>query len=247
MVSNIKMAILIAFVLIFSSASLPVLAQEGQGDTGSNNDSQETTVTEEQATTQSPESEPETENTLDRKTRLDTYRVKLEEKLSAAQERRIVARCKSAQGKITSLQAKVNNAVANREKVYSEIGDKLNNLIKKLQAAGVDTTEIEVAQEDIATESQSLLAAFEDYETVLADVAAMNCEEDAEGFKAALEVARQKTTELRAQAEEFRKMVTGDLKEILQNIRQDLETDNDENETEDDQASTDGDQTGEGI
>jgi chromosome segregation ATPase len=211
MVKKIKTSALLVIAMFFS-LSMPVLAQT---DTGSSDQ-----------TLQSTETEADDDKSAGRETRLKSYKEKATTKLADAQEKRLTSRCKAAQGKVASLRAKVNNAVANRKKVYQEVGDKLDSLLEKLVAAGMDTTKLETARADIRTELATLTESLNAYDTVLADLTVMDCTADPQTFQVALISARETQVALRAQAQEFRRFVTTELRAILQEIRSQLETAN---------------------
>ena len=158
-----------------------------------------------------------------RASRIAEYKQIMADKLTEAQTKRLTNKCKSAQGLVTSYHAKLNNVIANRKKVYMEIGDKLDSLITKLQNAGIDTTKLETARDDIKSEAQALSDSLDSYDIVLSDLESMDCESDPEGFKAALEDARDLQNKLREQATEFRRFATTELREIIKELRSELE------------------------
>lgn len=212
MVKKIKLT-LASFVFTFFSFGLSAMAVDSTDSTGTDEMLQTTIAT---------ETEVKDDKSSGREARLKSYKEKTATKLAEAQSKRLKTRCKSAQGKVTTLRAKVNNAVANRNKVYKEIGDKLDTLIPKLTAAGADITKLETARADIRTELTTLTESLNAYDTVLADLLAMDCEADPDSFQSALESAREIQKTLREQAQEFRRFATTELRTILQEIRQQL-------------------------
>jgi hypothetical protein len=199
--------LLAALVLLIVSASTPVLAQT---DSSSDEASQTTTT------------ETTDDKSSGREARVKSYKEKAAAKLADAQAKRVKNKCKSAQGKISSLRAKVKNATANRSKVYKEVGEKLDTLLEKLKAAEVDTTKLETARSDIQTELATLTESLNAYDTVLADLTAMDCEADPDTFNAALISAREIQVALRTQAQEFRRFATTELRTILQELKQQM-------------------------
>ena len=187
------------------------------------------TVTTQQAEIEPAETLEATESTVPedkgtgRAERIKAYKEKATEKLSEAKQKRITSRCVAAQGKVTSLRAKVNTAVANRKTVYQEVGDKLDTLLAKMQKAELDTTKLETAREDMRADLVLLTENLNAYDTVLADLEAMDCAADPATFQTALTSAREMQTALRAEAQEFRQFATTELKAILQDIRTQLE------------------------
>ncbi len=171
-----------------------------------------------------------TDRASGRQDRIDKYKEKVTEKLSAAKERRITNGCKAAQGKVTSLQNNLSRAITNRKDIYTNIKERLDAVVVKLQAASIDTAELEVAIADIETQSSAVMEKIETYKATLEDLAAMDCTVDPTGFAAALSAAREQRTEIVTMAQALKSFVQDDVKAILQTIRQDLASNNEEAE-----------------
>ncbi|MCA9328897.1 hypothetical protein KC959_03925 [Candidatus Saccharibacteria bacterium] len=167
-----------------------------------------------------------------REARIQALKDKATAKLEEAQEKRIAARCKNAQSKVTSLRARVTGIVQNRKAVYQQVGEKLDVLLEKLKAAELDTMALETAREDMRKEIAVLVESLNAYDTALADIIAMDCESDPETFHAALLSARDLQNTLRTQSQEFRSFATNELKTILQDVRAQLEAKKAETSTE---------------
>jgi hypothetical protein len=207
-----KYTFIVMVLFIFSILAAPVYAQDTQDD--------DEMV---QTTAEPTEDNAAKTNSLKaRSERLKQYKEKRTERLAVFQQQRITQRCASAQGKIASLRARVNAVKANREKVYKEIGDKLDTLILKLQAAEVDTTELETARTDMSAELKTLTENLATYEMVLTDIEEMDCELDPEAFKGALDEARNTRQSLQDDARAFRRFVQKELRSILVELRKDL-------------------------
>lgn len=187
-----------------------------------------------QSTTQAVEDD----KSAGREARVKSYKEKASTKLAEAQAKRLKTRCKAAQGKVTSLRARVTSAVANRKKVYQEVGDKLDTLLAKLVAAELDTTKLETARADMKAELVTLTESLNAYDTVLTDLMAMDCEADPDTFQSALLSAREMQVALRTQASEFRSFATTELKAILKDVRSQLEAKKDQ--TQDTTDSSEG-------
>ena len=209
--------VFVAVIVMSFSTVLPAFAQE-EADTAETQELLETTTLNAEAV------ETQTQDrSRGRDVRRKAYQEKAE-RLSEAQQRRVAGRCEAAQGKVTSLRARINNAVANRKKVYQEIGEKLDVLLARLQKAEMDTTTLETAREDMRVDLVALTESLDGYDTVLADLEAMDCTADPASFQAALKSAREMQTSLRAQAQDFRQFATTQLRAILQDIRAQLAT-----------------------
>lgn len=207
-VKKIKTSILLIalFALVpFTSVSAQVDTQEQVEPV----EATETTILEDKAT--------------GRAERLESYKAKVSAKLAEAQSKRIASRCKTAQVKITAYRKTVTTVVENRTKVYVAIGEKLDNLLAKMQKAELNTQTLETAREDMRADLAVLKTSFEDYDTALADLEAMDCVSDPESFNAALLEARNLQTTLKTKTQEFRQFSTSQIKLILQDIRLQLE------------------------
>ncbi len=211
---KIKALVLVMFVGVLSFA-VPVYAVEDNTPVAENSS--------ETKTTETTQEETAVDKSAGREDRIKAYLEKKADKLAETQAKRISSKCKSAQGKITSLRARITNVVSNRKKVYKEIGEKLDTLILKFQAAGLDTTELETIRQDIKTELADLNTNLESYDTVLSDLESMDCVSDPDAFYSALSEARDVQKSLKEQATEFRRFATNELKEAIKKLRTQLE------------------------
>lgn len=210
--------VLLALLLVVPLFSAQVFAVEGSED-----ETQE-------VTTQSSDEDKtikEAEKEATRQARLEEYKKEKEAKLQEWQEKRIAQRCENAQEKLEKLQTRFSNTVTNRTAAYQKVVSKVEILIAKLQAANVDTTEIEAALTELKAKADILVTSLNDYYTVLGDLVALKCSDDPEAFKSALEVAREYRETLHDNAKDFREYATGELKEILQALKAQLTTTDD--------------------
>ena len=158
-----------------------------------------------------------------REARINAYKERVTTKLSDAKAKRTASRCTAAQEKIVTLRSRVQDAVDKRTSAYQMIGDKLDTLVAKLQEAGADTTAIETAREDVRTDLATLAESMAAYDTVLADLAAMDCASDPQTFMSALESARETQKKLREQAQEFRRFALNELRIAIQQTKAGLQ------------------------
>lgn len=170
-------------------------------------------------------SDTASDQATDRQARIDAFKERVTTRLTAAQERRIANACKAAQGKVTSLQNNLTTAVEKRRSAYANVSDKLEEIVRKLQAASVDTTELEAAITEMNRQAAAVVSAIESYSATLADLAGMDCEADPQGFQAALTVAREQRTALVGQVQGLRDYINGTIKPNLQAIREQLTND----------------------
>lgn len=175
------------------------------------------------------------DKTTGRTERLESYKAKVSAKLAEAQAKRIAGRCKSAQNKISAYRKSANVVVENRTRVYQGVGEKIDALLIKMQAAELDTVKFETARDDLRSDLLLITESFDAYDTALADVEAMDCVSDPDAFNAALVETRSLRAGLKTQIQEFRQFATTQMKEILQELKLQLEN---KTESADDSQNT---------
>jgi chromosome segregation ATPase len=184
---------------------------------------QEEPVTTQNSTTQAAPVSEETTNSSDaekRDARIKAIKEKAEAKITAAEERRVAGRCIAAQKTVENLQTKMNTVVENRREKYSEITSKLENLVVKLQAASVDTVELEAAIAEVNADVDTALTNIEAYNTSLTDLVGMDCESDPAGFKALVDSAREQRKEIISSHGQLRSRINDSVKPVLQALRE---------------------------
>lgn len=159
-----------------------------------------------------------------REARISAYKEKIASKMAESKSKRISSRCEAAQEKITALRTRVNEAVTKRQQKYDLIAEKLDELTAKLIEAGVDTSPLETAREDVRADLAVLAESMASYDTVLADLIEMDCASDPQTFNAALESARETQKALREQAQEFRRFALNELRTVIQELKAELES-----------------------
>ena len=206
-----------AVVMVFAIAVAPtvVIAQ-------SNDTSVDTTTTVDEA---SDATDQTTDRASDRQARIEDYKRQATDRLTAAQERRIANACSAAQAKVAAVQTNTSGAIERRRTAYANISEKLAEIVRKLQAGSVDTTELEASIQEMERLAAAVVTAAEAYQATIADLAEMDCAADPEGFQAALSVARQQRATVVAQAQALRDYISGTLKPLLQSIREQLTSD----------------------
>lgn len=178
---------------------------------------------EQEASTETAETTTPEDKSAGRSERLESYKAKASTKLADAQAKRIATRCKSAQNKLSAYRKSASVVAENRTRVYLGVVEKLDTLLAKMQKAELNTQTLETARDDMQSDLVILKASFENYDTALADVEAMDCVADPEAFNAALMEARSLRAGLKTQVHEFRQFVTVHMKEILQDLKSQLE------------------------
>lgn len=216
-------ALYVLLVGVFTFGLVPqVLAQENVAQP-----IEQTTQTIEESVTQINEDVTDSpgnsgNNEEKRAERIERYKTKVEERLAFAEERAIKNACKGAQTVTSRLLENVTRVKTNREQAYSNVTEKLNNLVEKLVAAGAETTVLESQIETMSNEAEIFLASITDYETILADLSELNCEVDPAAFKAALTAAKEQRVILVSSSQNLRKYYNDNIKPALIEIKQSL-------------------------
>lgn len=143
--------------------------------------------------------------------RIQEREAKIKEKLTAAQEVRVKARCTAAQIRIAAAEKVATKHHDNQDKKISDIVSKLTSFAQKQKDNGADTSALETAIADISKQSQSVDDAYQSYISALSDAAAVDCQADPSGFKVSLLDARQQFESLKS----ARKQLRQDLKDKL--------------------------------
>lgn len=208
-------------LVLVAAFALPAQVLAQQDNTNTDN----TTETENPETLDQTQSSNESANTESgRKERIEAYKKKVTEKLTAAQERKITGACAGAQGKVNTHSKNVDKILTNRKVMYEKIISRLTTVKEKLAAASIDTVKLDTAILEVQTQSASIVAAIETYNATLIDLAEMDCTSDPSGFKAALTAAREQRADIIAKAKVLRSYITSDVKAILQELKAQLET-----------------------
>lgn len=167
--------------------------------------------------------------------RLAERKAALEQKLTAAQETRLKARCKSAQGLLKAAEVRIKGVETRRMNAYEKLTNRLNELSTKLKDQGVDTTELDAQLTELQTKVDAFKEQITEYKQSVSDLAAMDCTADPEAFKASLEAARTARAEAVDAAKAIHDYVLGTIKETLKEIKTQLEKDNEGEEDSDGQ------------
>lgn len=175
--------------------------------------------------------EGEEESTKPKKTlqeRVAERKEKRAIKLNSAQTVRLKNRCKSAQGRINSLNENVKGIEKNRTALYDKIVVRLNELVDKI-GDQADTTTLKTEITTLSEKVDDFKGHIAAYRTSLDDLAQMDCEADPEGFKASLETAKEYRAELLTISKDIRMTIKDNIKPLLQEIKKQL---NPESESE---------------
>lgn len=175
---------------------------------------------EHEVTTQSTEAE-ETTTTKTLAERLAERKEKLQTKLTNAQQNRLKARCKAAQGLLGSLGTRVKGVEKNRTALYDKVVEKLNGLVTRI-GDQADTAELQaqiaVLEEKIAAFKTDITA----YKQAISDLAEMDCVADPTAFRASLDEAKTLHAALLQTSKDIRAYINDAIKPTLQTIRAEL-------------------------
>lgn len=122
--------------------------------------------------------------------RLLKNKAALKEKLDSAEEKRIIAKCKNAQKLLASHQKRFDTLQTNRTKVYEDVSDRLDTIVERLDAAGIDITELKSLVEEYDTMVHDFSELTTAHSASVGDLGELDCTSDPEAFKATLEAAR---------------------------------------------------------
>lgn len=153
------------------------------------------------------------------KSRISKYKVSLK----WSERKELSERCTPAQNKISALQKKISAAKTDRPQTYGAFVDKLTTISEKIQAQGLDTTELDAATETLGTLIEDFKTEIAAYEAIVVDLVESDCAADPNGFQATLEDARTQLAVVRDAAAAIRDHVKNVIKPELQSLRQQLE------------------------
>jgi hypothetical protein len=154
--------------------------------------------------------------------RLEKRKTELKTKLATAEKTRLAARCKAAQGKLTSAQSRATAVDTNQYNLYTKTLTHLQELNTKLKAKGVDTAAYEQQLAVLATKVQAYADDLAKYKESLKDLAELDCVADPDAFKASLETSRTLRAKLIADGKDIRSYYTMTIKPTLLSLRQQI-------------------------
>ena len=198
----------------------------GSSGTGSNSGSAGNSTTSNQAPS-SNTTQAQKQNTNTQATQL-TERVakrksELKTTMTTVQQKRLVSRCKNAQTLLKVTVDKATKIQTSRDKIHTDLLDKLTKLEAKLATSGVDTTELKAQIDALKVKIDTFKADTTAYLQAAQDTADLDCQADPVGFKASLEAARASLKKLQADAVAIRTTFAQDIKPRLAAAKTKLE------------------------
>lgn len=164
---------------------------------------------------------PDTQKTTDISERLLKRKSELRLKISDETKKRLVERCGTAQSKVESQKTKDSQIRDKRFQRYNGILKRVSAMIGRLNQQGISTANLQTALTNYTTAVNQYLADAETYKAAIADLAAMACDKDAEGFSATLQTARTAKQMQLKDATEIRTAIAG-IKQALADAKQAL-------------------------
>ncbi len=151
--------------------------------------------------------------------RIQARKDKLQVRLSALEQQRLKTRCKSSQGVVSSLQARINGIETAHTKAHTHVVSQLTDLSAKLPAQGLDNTQLQTEITNLNAQIAKFNSDFATYKDDVSDLAVMDCAADPVGFKASLEASRNQMGLLRQEGTAIQAYLKDTIKPTLQTIR----------------------------
>ncbi len=165
------------------------------------------------------EKEAETNDAVSLRERWEKRKKQFGTELTYYEKTQLKLRCKPAQtGQIQKVGGRLNGIQTSREKVHSNMVNHLNSLIPKLEVAGLDTTTLSSQIEMLKTKIETFNTDFSTYEQAVADMEAIDCAAEPDGFQASLEDARASLEKLKTDAKDIRTYVKETIRKELVNL-----------------------------
>ena len=160
----------------------------------------------------------------DRQQRINERKEALQIQLNEVAQRRVRARCRASQAQLRRVELRVAGVSARRERIYNTLTERLASLSEKLQVQGIDTTEYDEQINELNAKIEAFYLNLAQYETVVSDLASMDCAADPEGYRASLEEARTLRARSVQTAQEIRTYLQETIRTTLQSVRGQLES-----------------------
>ncbi len=214
MKTSIKLAATISLIapLLLSGVAMAIESQETEP---------KPTQVAHTETSTNDESEPTTDKTA-LPQRLEKRQGELRTKPSLVEQKRLELRCKPAQPLFKNFGDKVRANVDSRHKAYEALEQHLTTITEKLDAKGVDTTELKSQQKILDDKITVYNKDLKTYRQALTDLSTMDCAANTAGFKASLEEARKMRENLSKSIADIQTYVKETIKPTLVKIRQEL-------------------------
>lgn len=176
-----------------------------------------------ETSTTSAEQTTETETDIaSRKARIEKRKAEITTKLTLAQKARLKSKCKASQGLTKKVGGRINGIHKSRSAVHNNIISHLTKLSNKLKEKNIDVTELNASIAELNNKINTFDTDLSILKLALADMNKMDCEEDPDGFKASLEVAREALKIVHEDSKAIRQYVKDVIKPLLKDIKKSL-------------------------
>lgn len=199
---------LITATLVFAEGGTPgTSGTSGTGYTGTTTETKPTGTDDSQAM----------------QTRIEQRKTELKIRLASNEKLSIQAKCKSAQGNVSSIKGRVKGIETSRSEAYGNIVTRLTELSVKLKNKGADTKALDAAIVNLQAKITTFNTDLATYRQDVSDLAGMDCKTDPDGFKAALQASRTAQERVAKDAAAVKAQVNDVIKPLLKTIRDGLD------------------------
>jgi hypothetical protein len=218
--THIKLIFGAALVVpVLAIATATAVVDETRTSRANPNNSEEVRLTQAEDGDEGTSSE---EKIRSREERFEARKEKFQLRLTFAEEQRLKTRCKSSQGKLRSLEGRINGIETSRTQVYGNLLERLSGLAERLEVQGYDVSTLTEQLTDLQVKIDTFNVQLDTYKVAVSDLAEMDCENDPEAFKVSLEDARQAHDDLKVSSNDVRAYLKETIKSTLQEIRSQL-------------------------
>ncbi len=155
--------------------------------------------------------------------RLQNRKAKLQTRLSNEESARLGNRCVAAQKLFAGVGKKFVEKDTPQRAKYDAYIARLQRVIQKADAEGLDTTDLKKNMETFSQKHQAMIAAINDFNLSISDLQSIDCKSDPTSFKATLESARASLKDVQAAREELGKIAKGPVQESIKALKAALE------------------------
>lgn len=157
------------------------------------------------------------------KQRITNYKRNLQYEVRRDQEDKMKLRCEGVVTYIDTLNPRLVTLQKSRNKAYSEISTKLEELYKRLEAQAFETSKLKANLDELNSKLATFSADMKGYRQASKDMAQIDCRQDPVAFIAALETARTKHDALVVLVGDIREYVANTIKPTLLQVRAQIE------------------------
>lgn len=157
------------------------------------------------------------------KQRITNYKRNLQYEVRRNQEDKMKLRCDGVVTYIETLNPRLVTLQKSRNKAYSEISTKLEELYKRLEAQAFETSKLKANLDELNSKLATFSADMKGYRQASKDMAQIDCRQDPVAFIAALETARTKHDALVVLVGDIREYVANTIKPTLLQVRAQIE------------------------